>query len=1091
MVSFNARIRTSASFAVIAFAGLSAPAYAAQATTPVTQSEADACAKLPTQPERDLCIQGQAKEEGTIDQSGEQSTIAPEDTAATQADTGTIVVTGSRIRTSPFSSPDPITVIDPDLEEKAGEADTAEILQTSPIAAGSFQITSVLSAGSFVTNGGVGAQTLSLRGLGAERTLILVNGRRAGPSGTRGAVGAFDLNVIPASLIESVEILKTGASSIYGSDAIAGVVNLLTKKKTDGLEMRGFVSAPFDSGGESYNVSAAYGKQFSRGHIIGGLDYYRRNDLRRGDRDYLMCAEEYLFNRDGDRLEILDPRTGEPRCNTLQANFVALGTTRTISPGVTYSNIQFNNPGDRLNEFLPPVVNTGTFGVPTGFFPIAIACSGTNPAAIPSFPLCRNALALLNQQVPLQARADVFPDLKRYTAWLDGSFDITDNVQLVGELLYNKRQTHTDGVRQLFFTQFTGLTGLPASQCTAARRALNPHCSPTGTGDPTNAGFYGNFFITPVIPIATSVDTDIDYYRAVGGVKADLGGMLDGWRFDSYLQFSRSDGDYTNSRVFLDAIETQEFRSRSCLPGEVTRVRGVPCMDVDFTDPRVLAGDFNAAERDFLFGEETGNTKYDQLTGEASLAGNLFHLPAGPVGVAVGVQYRRDEIDDTPGEIVQSNNVWGQSVAGRTAGFTRSQEAFGEVSIPLIHNTRFIQSLDLSAAARLTNNYAERHDGVHDSDKGNWTYKLGFNWQTTNWLRFRGTYGTSYRAPALFEQFLADQTGFQGQAAIDPCIRWQERVDQGSLSPVIGERCEALGIPGDYTAAGSSSAVVAQGGGIGVLEPETSKAKTLSVIFTPDRGLWDGMKFSVAVDYFDIDVSGEITTLGAANILFSCFDSDNYPNDPTCGLFERDLDSTSSRYLQIISVRDPFININRQRNRGVDLTARLSQDLGSMGTFGALAQMTWQIEDLFILFQGEKEEFEGEIGEPKWVGDFRFNWDKGPWGVFYGLNVIGGVSSEEVLRNQRGDVCFRSAIRGGDICPIYKFKPQFYHTASVTREIGERFSMTLGVNNIFDTKPPRTSGSFGPVSTIGQTSIFATQYDLIGRRAFIAVRAKM
>ena len=1117
---------TTVSFAALTL-GLAAPAAAQQAGGQVTPSEAQQCANLPTEQERQQCVAAQARPEGTAEEAGEAATLSPGEAAEQRAESDEIVVTGSRIRRTVFNSPDPLTIIDPELERKGGENDTAEILQTSSVAAGSVQLTSLITAGGFVTNGGVGAQTISLRGLGAERTLVLLNGRRAGPAGTRGSIAGFDLNVVPSSTIQSVEVLKTGASSIYGSDAIAGVVNLITRKATDGVEMRGFASAPIEGGAENYNVSVAYGREFSRGHLIGGVDYFRRNDLSRGDRDYLLCPEEYIFTPAGARADIIDPRTGRPRCNAFFSNALNI-STQALPGGITFGTIQFNGPGDRLNEFVTPAPNTATFGLPAGFFPVSQACPATATEA--QFLQCRNSIGVLDPNDPLVNNTDVFPELDRYTVFLDGSYEITDNIELVGEFLYNRRKTATDGVRQLFFTQFSGQTlgttstTRPAAQCTPARILTNPNCDPTSAGDPLNAGFLGNFLLTPIVPVATFVGTKVDYLRGVVGVKADLGGFLDGWNFDSYLQYSRSDGDYTNSRILNDAVQLQELRSRTCQPGQVTRLGRVPCLDIDFTDPRVLRGEFTPAEAAFLFDEETGNTLYTQLTAEASVSGTVFRLPAGPVGVAFGVQWRRDEIDDTPGDITLArnpdfnptlsptsplcqgplqpctplvSNVFGQSVSGRTAGFSRSEEAFGEIEIPLIHNTPFIENLTLSAAARVVNGYAERDvDGVSDTDKGNWTYKLGANWQVNDWLRFRASYGTSFRSPALFEQFLSDQTGFLGQAAIDPCIRYGQGPGGALINPAdynrFQQRCASVGLAPDYSGAGTSSAVVATGGGIGVLEPETSTAKTFSVVLTPDVGFWEGMRFSVAVDYFDIDVKGQVTTLGAFNIIDTCFDSETFPNDPTCSLFVRDQTPGSARFGEILSVRNPFININRQRNRGIDVTARVTQDLGRYGRLSVLGQMTWQIEDLFVLFAGSTADSEGEVGEPAFVGDFRATWAKGPWSLFYGLNVTGAVSNEQDLRNARaGALCLNSPVRGGLVCPIYKFDEQFLHSASVTREIGDRFSMTLGLNNIFNTKPPRASGAFGPVGVTGQTPTFGTQYDLIGRRAFVSVRAKL
>src|SRR5690606_8364919 len=228
-----------------------------------------------------------------------------------------IVVTGSRISTvTPFNSPDPITVIDPGLAQKEGKFDLASTLQSSPVAAGSTQITAAISS-NFVTNGGPGAQTIDLRGLGANRTLVLLNGRRAGPAGTRGGVSSFDLNVLPASIAGSVEILKTGASSVYGSDAVAGVVNIKTKTDVNGLELNLNTSVPFDGGGEEYRLNAVWGKTFSRGHILAAVDYTHVKELSRGDRSYLACPEAYTFREDGSRADLIDPRTGKPKCEDL------------------------------------------------------------------------------------------------------------------------------------------------------------------------------------------------------------------------------------------------------------------------------------------------------------------------------------------------------------------------------------------------------------------------------------------------------------------------------------------------------------------------------------------------------------------------------------------------------------------------------------------------------------------------------------------------------------------------------------------------------------------------------------------------------
>ena len=234
---------------------------------------------------------------------------------STQATKRAIVVTGSRLHRDERTSPDPVSVIDPNVQNREGRLNTAEILQTSPLAQGSTQITSALST-NFVINGGEGVENIDLRGLGPNRTLVLLNGRRAGPAGVRGGVGAFDLNVIPQDAIQSVEILKTGASSVYGSDAIAGVVNLITKKDLRGLQVRGFGNVPHHGGGEEYSISGLYGMGLGdRGHLMVSANYYQRAALTRGDRGFLGCEEENVTSEaTGERADPINPNTGKPYC---------------------------------------------------------------------------------------------------------------------------------------------------------------------------------------------------------------------------------------------------------------------------------------------------------------------------------------------------------------------------------------------------------------------------------------------------------------------------------------------------------------------------------------------------------------------------------------------------------------------------------------------------------------------------------------------------------------------------------------------------------------------------------------------------------
>lgn len=992
-----------------------------------------------------------------------------------------IVVTGSRIAKSEFTSADPIQIIDPESAKLQGLVQLADVLQSTPAAQGSIQITSAIS-NRFVANGGNDVQTVSLRGLGAERTLVLINGRRAGPAGVRGSVAPFDLNVLPLSVVRQVEVLKTGASSIYGSDAVAGVVNILTRNDLNGFEGGGFSSITEHGGGESYGVDASFGKTFDRGHFFATVDYFRQQSLTRRDRGFLFCAEEYLKREaDGSRADIVDFRTGRPQCSGTIGNAIAFSDFTgvdqngfpTFEPGLFAPNGQlipygqygaeFAGVGMPINVYNP----IGVFG-PANFF--GLNFDGPSTGA-------------LNKFTPAEQDMDVFSGVKRISAFAEGAYDVTDGITLYGEALFSNRKSHNNSFQVMTVDQFTGASMLPFFLCDPT--AYN--CDPNDMGDPFNAEFGGNLILRPQIVVKSESSTDVDYYRGVLGLRGEIAG---GWKWDVSGQHSRSDASYTQDVIYQDALASQTLRTRSCA-GTTTAIRGVPCIDIDFTDPRVLRGDFTPAERAFLMGRETGRTLFKQTSAEALLTGKLFNLPAGPVGVAFGANIRRDEINDTPGEATLAGNVANFTTSGITAGYTVSKELFGEVEVPLLEGVPMIERLTLSGAARYTHVEATRGDGVQDKYSDT-TWKVGADWAVTDWLRFRGTWGTSFRAPALFELFLNDQTGFLGQQAIDPCIQTGARLAAGAITQRIFDNCAADGISPTF-AGGFGPAVIASGGGIGQLKPETSTAKTVSVILTPDLSgaLWGGLKTRLAVDYFDIEVKDEITLLGAGNILRGCYDSD-VADEPLCGLFTRT--ATGPDAQSVATVTDRYVNISRQWNRGVDLSLAIDQDLGKLGSLAFRAQMTWQVKDKVALFPGTEVNDNGKIGNPKWVGDFNLGWMKDGWTLFYGIDVTGAASNEaDLLKAQGGDACRTSSFRpGGRFCPDVSVPATFYHSLSLSRDVAERFRITLGVANLFDTPPPRVSTVITATPlVIGQAPAFGTQYDYLGRRFFLSVRGKI
>ena len=948
-----------------------------------------------------------------------------------------VIVTGSRIRRDGFNSEVPLDVYTADDAALQGTVDIADFLQSATVAAGSAQVTSATSS-QFVQNGGTGVETLSLRGLGANRTLVLLNGRRAGPAGVRGGVSAFDLNVIPLAAIERVEVLKDGASSIYGSDAVAGVVNIITRQD-EGGSIDGFISVPGDGAAEQYRLSASHGWQFERGGLRITLDAFQQRELAQGDRDYFRCAEPYVFNDDGTRADLIDPRTGSYSCEDLYWGHVWVydyapyfGDGTTNLPLQRPRLIQYDYDGSLAANGLTPIGTSHTnpywFTAPTDDWFLVD----------PRVPEQR---ALINYDHPFQDQSSMVPETERYTLFAEGHYDITDDIELYGEALLNRRETYVNAYRQYWVYMYNGedLWGANA--------------------DPFAAGWGGMNELSPT-PITDHSDSSvtIDYQRFVAGARGDTLFGLDTWSWDLALQSSRSEGAYWDQRIFADAINDQYYRTASCV-GTVSSIRGAPCVDVDWLDPELLRGNVPDEVAEYAFGEETGHTVYEQLSFEAVANGELFDLPAGAVAMAVGLHYREDEINDTPGEVTLAGNVWNSSVAGITAGSDTTQAVFGELSVPLLANSRFADALELTVSGRYTD---------VDSYGSGETYKVGLNWAINDVVRLRATHGTSFRTPALFELYLSNQTAFLAQRSIDPCINWADNLDANVISQRVADNCSADGVPDDFSGSGAGATIIT-GGGFGVLEAETSDATNIGIVLTPSN-----INLRVSIDYYEIEVNDEVSRLGAAGIVGGCYNSEDFANEPLCNLFTRNSPTDPGPYL-INTVRDSFININSQRNRGIDFNADYLHQF-DFGDLSVNLSAAYQLEDTTDLLGGYVADFNGEGGDPKLVGDLSFTFVRNDWTAYWGMRYVGPTSNRESYGNAL------QTYVGQEVNYKLWTETTVYHNVSVQRTMGD-WSARIGVSNLFDEHPPAVTGLSGEYNTVG-TSAFYSQYDWFGRRFF-------
>ncbi len=949
-----------------------------------------------------------------------------------------VTVVGSRIRNKEFTSSSPVQIITSERNTLLGATDPTKILQGSTTANTASQINNEFTG--FVVTGGPGVNTISLRGLGAQRTLVLLNGHRAGPAGVRGQVSAADLNTIPNSIVDQYQILKDGASSIYGSDAIAGVINIVTKQNYTGGDAKLVVSQPQREGGETTQFSITQGFLKDRFHGAVSFDYYEQKSLLQSQRKYMTCPSDYVFDpTTGARMDIVDTTpgsTGGYRCNILLGSRVDVLSGTLSGRTYVYDSTAVNGggpQGDYLN----------------GLRRVGANYNGSAPTAA-TIAATRFSAGQSPVNNPKYLNRTILSPVRRESANFFGGYDLNDNMEVYTELMFNERFSNQRSWRQIFPTV----------------NITNPN-NPFRTGNP---GGYAAGSARSIVTVPSVNDQKVVYTRALVGLKGALPGWYGehNWTYDLALQSSSSVGDYGGNFYYNDRVNATTAAGTVCNTALMTIApTACPTGGVQwFRQSTVDSGNFSDEEKAFLMGYEWGKTKYIQQYFEGNFAGDLFELPAGTVSAAWGFDFRRERINDNPGTQAKLNNYWGSTTAGQTQGSDTVREIYGEIDVPVLKNVYMAKKLDLSFSSR-SSDYA--------SYGQNSTYKFGVNWAINNDWRIRASQGTSFRAPALYELYLANQSGFLSQSSIDPCYNLGAAA---SPAPTVVTNCAAQGIPTNYTAAGQGSALVTAGGGKGILSAETGLSKTVGIIYTPS---WS--KLSIDVDYFETTINNEVAQYGAANILYSCYNSPNL-SSPFCSLFQRDLTSSGTAKYQILSVQNNYVNISKQYQRGIDLTISYAHDF-------KFAKFQFDNHNSFLTAwtttqfpNSAPSPNLGFVGYPRYVGDANFRFDRKDWTLTWNVQMVGHSSDlfwfgTDLNTNYSGQTV------------ALKRYAEFYadHTVSLRKKF-DKWTVIGVVQNLFDEQPPNVStGALAAVNRLGTVPL-TSQYDLMGRTFSLTLQRK-
>jgi len=770
-----------------------------------------------------------------------------------------IVVTGSRIARRDYVSNSPIVTVGRDDIEKSGSVTVDTLLNQMP----QF-VPSVSSTSNNPSNGG--QANIDLRGLGTARTMVLLNGHRVVPSNSDGTV---DVNIIPAALIQNIEVISGGASATYGSDAMAGVVNFKLNTNFTGLQVDAQYGVTEEGDGREKALSATAGGEYAdgRGHAVLSLGYSERGEVYNASRDFSKISGASSTTPYG-RYDATG--TNLPSQAAVDAIFsqygYAAGTVKASA------NLGFNNDG---TLFYNGVNYKGSTAIDYSTIPV----NGTY-----------NTGALNLLQLPLT----------RYTAYAATDYEINEHAEFYGSFNF----THYDSRTILAPSPAASATGFSVP-------VTNPFISDdlaallAGRANP-NANFLLRKRFTDVGPRVS--ETTFNVFQIAGGVRGDIG--FKDWTYDIYASYGRSEQNETQSgNVSHSAVQTLLNAADG----------GASLCDGGY-DPFGLQT-ISASCLSYISRQTKNRTVAEQQVVEATVQGGLFDLPAGEVRGAFGVNYKRDTYLFEPDSLLATGDVVGFNAQDAIDASTNVKELYGELLVPILKDLPFIKALNVNAGYRLSD--------YNTIGKVN-AYKLDGDWEVVEGFRFRGGYQRAVRAPSIGELYSPQNQGYPSISE-DPCA-YDSTYRAGSNAATVRTLCLAQGVPSaiidSYTYANSQ--VNSLSGGNPDLKEETADTYNVGFVWTPNFPHPLAERLSLSIDYYSIDIKDAIGTIDASTALDKCYSSSGNPTGDAanyyCSLFQR---SSSTGEIELLSLTN--LNLAEYKTSGVDFQADWGFGLGAVG----------------------------------------------------------------------------------------------------------------------------------------------------------------
>ena len=989
-----------------------------------------------------------------------------------------VIVTGSRIARGGADAPIPTTVMDSEIIEVRGNTNISDLLTELPAIGPGNSNQSTRSNG-FTFAPGVNA--LNLRELGIDRTLVLVNGRRQ-VGGIQGST-AVDLATIPNAMIDRIETITGGASAIYGADAVTGVVNVILKDKFEGVQLDIQGGATDDGDGEEQSYSILGGTSFAggRGHIMTNYTFTKSDGAR-------ACARRF--------------------------------TCRNLEEGA------FLNPNDTGVTFAPPPNNTHIIGIPNsndGINNVRVAenrlfnvVGPSGLALLPGLPGEETHPTFnLVGNFPFDSRTFTFEDNGTVRPFSFGNFsnifvsqggDGLDIDQFVPARIPVERQmfstvvdyefsplvnfhfegryadTESETTNQPAFEAFAGFATPAIIQLDNAfiPAALATEIANRG-GAAALAAFGGGFpFLRSNEDLIGSegrkTTAEREFYQLTFGLDGEFN---NGWTYNLTLSHGETSSDIffedrleRNNNLSLDAVfdANGNIVCRSQLGGPT----GDPVIDNCVPRNPFGRNTASAAARNYVNTVRQVSNKLEQDVASFVLTGDAYELPAGPLGFAVGAEYRKESSENTLDNQSRLGLTFDTFVSPpqNTVGSYNVKEVFAEILVPLLNDKPFVESFSMDAAVRYSD---------YSTIGKTTTWKFGGEWALTGDLRFRGSRAKAVRAPNVGELFAPQNNNFT--FVTDPCDA--REITSGPSPANRQANCAAAGAPANFDGQNGASKAILERGNPD-LDPETADTFTVGMVLTP-RWL---PNLTVTMDYWEMEIVDAIALFPADDILTNCFDS---PTPVSQNVFCDQISrfNGGAQNFQISSIVSQRINTAQLNASGIDLEVGYFFDLADVFSgmegvvnFSGNATYLRDLEnipnandlDAIIVQDGE---IDAENATPHWQGSFRVAYQRGAMLFNWNTRFIGGASSDIDQTPEQ------NASKEVDM-EVYTDVQLRYDFGNAL--LGESFGgggnwqLFAGVNNLFDNNPPNVVGLEQGVQD------GAALYPNIGRNYYAGVR---